>query len=119
MGTSVDELSREPGASLQVDAERDARPGLELAGKRAPRVFAVTCPLPPGAGRQLRVEVAGRSVTVSEPGFRHIFELPADVTTEQLDWQVHANVLELRAPYVEGAPPTGKTENDERSRSTG
>jgi hypothetical protein len=90
-----------------------------MARTSALRVFAVTFPLPPGVGRELRVEVAGRSVTVAEPGFRHIFELPADVTAEQLDWQVHANILELRAPYVEGPLLAGEADNDERSPSTG
>ena len=66
----------------------------------APPVFVVTCPVPPGSSQRLRVEVAGRTVTAVGPaGFRHTFELPPEVAVEQLDWQVYADVLELRAPY--------------------
>lgn len=67
----------------------------------APHVFVVTCPIPREAATQLRVEVAGRKVTASGPdGFMHLIELPPDVAIEQLGWQVYADVLELRAPYM-------------------
>ena len=64
------------------------------------RVFVITCPIPPGSAREVRVEIAGRTaVAVSPRGFRHRFELPPDVAIEGLEWQVHGDVLELRAPY--------------------
>ena len=63
-------------------------------------VFVVTCSVPHDSAEHLRVETAGRRVTaVSPKGFRHTFELPPEVAVEQLDWQVYADVLELRAPY--------------------
>jgi hypothetical protein len=63
-------------------------------------VYAVTCSIPHGSGEHLRVEVAGQTVTAVSPyGFRHTFELPQEVAVEQLDWQVYADVLELRAPF--------------------
>ena len=66
----------------------------------APPVFVVTCSVPPGLGEHLGVEVEGRTVTAMSPGgFRHTFELPPEVAVEHLDWQVYADVLELRAPY--------------------
>ena len=66
----------------------------------APHVFVVTCPVPPDAAAQLRVEVAGREVTASSPdGFTHLFDLPKDVAIDQLGWQVYADALEVRAPY--------------------
>jgi hypothetical protein len=53
------------------------------------------------------VEVAGRTVTaVSPDGFRHTFELPPEVAIERLGWQVHADVLELRAPLLAGNEDT-------------
>ena len=68
----------------------------------APHVFVVTCPVPRSAGEQLRVEVAGRTITASgKDGFTHVFELPPDVAVERLGWQAYADVLEVRAPYRE------------------
>ena len=68
---------------------------------RAPSVFVVTCPVPRGLGEHLRVEVAGHTVTAVSPvGFRHAFELPPGVAVERLAWQVYADVLELRAPFL-------------------
>jgi len=79
----------------------------------APHVFVVTCSVPRGAAERLRVEVAGRTVTAEGPdGFTHVFELPPGVATELLEWQVYADVLELRAPY-RGTPWT-----DERTSIT-
>ena len=67
-----------------------------------PRVFVITCPIPPGSSRDVRVEIAGRTaVAVTPHGFRHTFELPPDVAIEGLEWQVYGDVLELRAPYRE------------------
>lgn len=64
------------------------------------RIFAVTCVVPEGAGERLRVQVAGRTVTVTAPdGFTRTFELPSGAATEGLHWQVYADVLELRVPY--------------------
>lgn len=69
----------------------------------APPVFVVTCPVPPGSGERLRVEVASRTVTAVSPDrFRHTFELPPEVAVERLAWQVYADVLELRAPFLAG-----------------
>lgn len=66
----------------------------------APPVFVVTCSVPSGLGKHLRVEVAGRTVTALSPdGFRHTFELPPEVAVECLGWQVYAGILELRAPH--------------------
>ncbi len=63
-------------------------------------VFVVTCRVPPGSGGLLRVEVeAGKAIAVTPSGFRHTFELPPDTEIESLEWQVYADVLELRAPY--------------------
>jgi hypothetical protein len=65
-----------------------------------PPVFVVTCRVPPGSGDQLRVEVmAGTAIAVTPRGFRRTFELPPNVEIESLEWQVYADVLELRAPY--------------------
>jgi hypothetical protein len=64
-------------------------------------VFVVTCPVPRGAAEHLRVEVTDHTATASTTGgFRHTFELPSEVAVEWLEWQVHADVLELRAPYA-------------------
>jgi hypothetical protein len=64
------------------------------------RTFAVTCVVPKGAGEQLRVQLAGRTVTVAAAdGFTRIFELPARAATEGLHWRVYADMLELRVPY--------------------
>lgn len=72
---------------------------------RAPRVFAVTCAVPPGADEQLRVEVAGRTVTAAGPGgFTHAFTLPPEAATQRLRWQVYADVLEVRVPYRSPVP---------------
>jgi hypothetical protein len=66
----------------------------------SPPVYVVTCTVPPGSGEKLRVEVDGRTVRAASPnGFRHAFELPAEVAIERLEWRVYANILELRAPY--------------------
>lgn len=71
----------------------------------APPVYVVTCSVPPGSSDVLRVEVAGRTATAVTPhGFRHTFELPPDVAVESLEWQVYADILELRAP-LRGAEP--------------
>jgi hypothetical protein len=72
----------------------------------APPVYVVTCPVPPGSSRVLRVEVAGRTAIVVAPGgFRHAFELPRDVAVEALEWRVYADILELRAPLRSGRDP--------------
>ena len=64
------------------------------------RTFAVTCVVPRGAGAQLHVQVAGRTVTVAGPhGFARTFELPCGAAIEELQTQVYRDVLELRAPY--------------------
>jgi hypothetical protein len=56
--------------------------------------------VPEGAGERLRVQVAGRTVTVATPdGFIRTFELPSGAATEGLHWQVYGDVFELRAPY--------------------
>jgi hypothetical protein len=69
----------------------------------SPRVFVITCPIPPGSARDVRVEIADRTaVAVTPRGFRHRFELPPDVAIEGLEWQVYGDVLELRAPYRGG-----------------
>jgi hypothetical protein len=66
----------------------------------APHVFVVTCSVPRGAAERLHVKVERRTVTAEGPdGFTHVFKLPPGVTTELLEWQVFADVLELRAPY--------------------
>jgi hypothetical protein len=66
----------------------------------APHVFVVTCAVPPSSSERLYVEVAGRTVTAMSPdGFRHTFELPLEIAIERLEWQVYADVLELRVPY--------------------
>jgi hypothetical protein len=63
-------------------------------------VYVVTCRVPPGSGRQLRVAIAGRTVRVTGPGgFERTFELPPYVATESLQWEVYADILELRVPY--------------------
>lgn len=131
MGEFVDELSRELRRTLttdgavgeadcSLDRRRDeaqpptvrmsnAHQGRASAGRTStPRVFVVTCAVPPGAAKHLRVEVAGRKVTVVHPGFRQTLELPAEVSMEQLGWQVYANVLELRAPYRDLPPGMGE-----------
>jgi hypothetical protein len=44
-------------------------------------------------------------VTAASPdGFRHTFELPLEVAIERLEWQVYADILEVRAPYRSAAP---------------
>ena len=64
-------------------------------------IFTVTCPIPPGSGGQLRIEVAGRTVIAVSPiGFRHAFELPAGTATDRLEWRVYADILEVRVPYA-------------------
>ncbi len=64
------------------------------------RVFAITCPIPRGSSRELRMEITDRTATATTSrGFRHTFELPVDVLIEDLEWQVHGDVLELRALY--------------------
>jgi hypothetical protein len=64
------------------------------------RAFAMTCVVPKGAGEQLRVQVAGRTVTVAAPnGFARTFELPSGAATKGIQWQVYGDVFELRAPY--------------------
>jgi len=74
-------------------------------------VYAVTCSIPHGSGDDLRVEVAGRTVTAVSPDrFRHTFELPQEVAVEQLDWQVYADVLELRAPFRCLLPVIGRSD---------
>jgi hypothetical protein len=63
-------------------------------------IFAVTCPVPTGAGDQLRVGVTGRTVTAASPtGFQHTFELPVGAATDLLEWRVYADILEVRVPY--------------------
>jgi hypothetical protein len=63
-------------------------------------VYVVTCPVPPGSAQQLRVEVAERTVRVTGPrGFEHTFELPRDLATDSLQWEVYTDILELRVPY--------------------
>ena len=70
-----------------------------------PHVFVVTCAVPRGLSERLQVEIAGRTVTaVGADGFRHTFELPPEVAIERLEWQVYADVLELRAPYRNAVP---------------
>lgn len=70
-----------------------------------PHVFVVTCAVPRGSSERLYVELAGRTVTAASPdGFRHSFELPAEVAIERLEWQVYADVLEVRAPYGSASP---------------
>jgi hypothetical protein len=65
-----------------------------------PPAFVITCRVPSGSSDELRVDVAGRTATAATPrGFRHTFELPPDVAIEKLEWQVYADVLELRVPY--------------------
>jgi hypothetical protein len=69
----------------------------------APRVFVVTCPVPPGLASRLRLEVVEHTVTaVSKHGFRHSFRLPREVAVERLESQVFGNVLEIRMPYLPG-----------------
>jgi hypothetical protein len=63
-------------------------------------VFAVTCRVPRGSGKHLRVTAAGRTVTAESPdGFFHEFELPPEAATDAIQWQVHQDVLELRTAY--------------------
>jgi len=63
-------------------------------------VYVVTCRVPPDSGPQLRVAIAGRTVRVTGPGgFERMFELPRYVATESLQWEVYADILELRVPY--------------------
>jgi hypothetical protein len=70
-----------------------------------PHVFVVTCAVPRGSSERLHVELAGRTVTAASPdGFRHTFELPPEVAIERLEWQVYADILEVRAPYRSAAP---------------
>ena len=67
----------------------------------APPAFVVTCPVPPGSSERLHVEVVGRTVIAVGPDrFRHTFELPPGVAVERLAWEVYANVLEIRAPFL-------------------
>ena len=43
------------------------------------------------------MEITDRTATATTSrGFRHTFELPVDVLIEDLEWQVHGDVLELR-----------------------
>jgi hypothetical protein len=64
------------------------------------RVFVVTCPVPPGAGKHLSVTAAGRTVTAVSPhGFRHEFELAQEVLADELEWQLFGEFLEIRVPY--------------------
>ena len=68
-------------------------------------IFAVTCPVPTGAGTQLHVEVADRTVIATSPtGFRHTFELPAGAATGRLEWRIYADILEVRVPYASPDP---------------
>ena len=62
--------------------------------------YAVTCVVPKGARERLRVQVAGRTVTIAAPeGFMRTFHLPSGAATEGLQWHVFADILELRVPY--------------------
>ena len=64
------------------------------------RVFVVTCPVPPGSGKDLSVTVAGRTVTAASPhGFRHEFELAHEALADELEWQLFGEFLEIRVPY--------------------
>jgi len=79
-----------------------------------PHVFVVTCSVPRGSRERLHVEVTGRTATASSPdGFRHAFELPPDVAIERLEWQVHADVLELRVPYRSAVEEIGQRSSEE------
>ena len=69
-----------------------------------PHVFVVTCAVPRGSSERLRVALAGRTVTAASPdGFRHTFELPPEVAIDRLEWQVYADILEVRVPYESAA----------------
>jgi hypothetical protein len=71
----------------------------------APPTYVVTCPVPSASLDQLRLDVAGRTVTaVGTSGFRHTFELPAEAATDQLEWRVYADILELRVPLRAAVP---------------
>ena len=62
-------------------------------------VYVVTCRVPPGLGRELRVEIAGRTVRVTGAnGFERAFELPANAAIKSLQWEVYTDILELRVP---------------------
>jgi len=112
MSTVTDDLTSELGPPLAAEAavaEAD-RCGLERAARsvrrgtdmtKTPlRLFAVTCVVPKGAGEQLRVQVAGRTVTVAAPdGFARTFDLPSGAASKGIQWQVYGDVFELRAPY--------------------
>jgi hypothetical protein len=39
-------------------------------------------------------------------GFRHTFELPAGAATDQSEWRVYADILEVRVPYPRLEPET-------------
>jgi HSP20 family molecular chaperone IbpA len=68
-------------------------------------VYVVTCRVPPCTAKELRVDIADRTVRVTGPrGFERTFELPRNVAIESLQWEVYTDILELRAP-LRGAEP--------------